>query len=410
MPRAPRIDGVSFDTSDSIRVARLTDGVVATGNRRVFVSYSHSDRGFVRRLVRNLHIWGCDSWLDEKSLFVGDAIPEAVAKGIADSDVVVIVVSRASVGSRWVKHELSLAATRMVAGKCLLMPVLIDDVVPPAEIESLLYADCRPGRRGGMAKLRTALGRYYEGRAKSATENTPTTVSTPLKKRRPPSRGDQPEGSLLGPTTFDKERAVDRILGDVFDRVDRYSQSSRGSYSIAVSELDYSDEYTDGIPYAYSGKARDYFTGELAPLDFGDIEDFLMLVRRELGARLSLVISYMEPSERMKRGLTRLAPGVYSADEYDRGWKDGKPAPQRRVTRCIIVDIHDVTDDETLRKRLTRARSALRAAEDLRGYDPDRHWEMEWSPAPGEKRRWGKLRQDFTHITDGVIDLRPKGQ
>lgn len=115
---------------------------------KIFLSHASADKGFVRRLKGRLEEEGYETWLDEKDLLVGDPLATKIFEAIHSARVVIVVVSEASITSNWLKHEVNAAARRMVEGKCRLIPVLIGNVEPPAEVESLLYADCRKGRHG----------------------------------------------------------------------------------------------------------------------------------------------------------------------------------------------------------------------------------------------------------------------
>jgi len=131
---------------------------------KVFVSHSSEDKPFVRRLVRRLEKEGFTTWLDEKELKPGDALSEEIANALARARVVLVVVSRASVKSKWLKYELSLATERMIKGRCRVIPVVVGDVDPPPEVAGLLYADFRTSFALGAKSVVTAL-QYERGRA-----------------------------------------------------------------------------------------------------------------------------------------------------------------------------------------------------------------------------------------------------
>src|SRR5262245_5854907 len=110
---------------------------------KVFISHSSADKPFVRRLVKRLERESFSVWLDEKELKPGDALSDEIAKALREARVVLVVVSVASVRSKWLKYELTLATDRMVKGDCRVIPVVIGDVEPPPEVAGLLYADFR---------------------------------------------------------------------------------------------------------------------------------------------------------------------------------------------------------------------------------------------------------------------------
>lgn len=124
---------------------------------KVFLSHSSVDKRFVRRLAKRLEEAGYGTWLDEHELVVGDALAAKIAQGIRMARVVLVVVSEASVKSKWLKFELNIAADRMVKGECRVIPIVIDDVGLPPEVLGLTYADFRKSSKLGFKSIVTAL-------------------------------------------------------------------------------------------------------------------------------------------------------------------------------------------------------------------------------------------------------------
>lgn len=124
---------------------------------KVFVSHTAADKRFVRRLADRLTRERFQIWLDERDLVAGDALPERVSQALKDARVVLVIVSRASIASKWLKYELNLATERMIKGFCRVIPVVIDDAALPAEVAGLLYADCRRSLAAGWKSIETAL-------------------------------------------------------------------------------------------------------------------------------------------------------------------------------------------------------------------------------------------------------------
>jgi hypothetical protein len=75
----------------------------------VFLSHSSKDKPFVRKLTEALKGHNLNVWLDEKELQVGDSIVGGVSQGLESADYLVVVLSKASVGSRWLQAELNAA-------------------------------------------------------------------------------------------------------------------------------------------------------------------------------------------------------------------------------------------------------------------------------------------------------------
>ena len=131
---------------------------------KVFISHSSADKQFVRRLDKRLKRAGYDTWLDEHELLAGDPLGTKVAEGILGAQVVLVVVSRASIDSRWLQYELNLATNRMVKGDCRLIPLVIDDSELPAAVLGLLYSDFRGPFKYGFHSVESAL-QYENARA-----------------------------------------------------------------------------------------------------------------------------------------------------------------------------------------------------------------------------------------------------
>lgn len=74
-----------------------------------FISYSHADKLFARRLHDTLQGRGIRCWLDEKQLLPGDDIYHRVDEGIRLWDKVLLCCSKESLASWWVDNEIGKA-------------------------------------------------------------------------------------------------------------------------------------------------------------------------------------------------------------------------------------------------------------------------------------------------------------
>jgi hypothetical protein len=145
---------------------------------RVFVGHTSKDKPFVRKLFEALKGRNLNVWLDERELQVGDSIVAGVSQGLKNSDYLVAVLSKASIGSRWVQAELNAALMEDLSGKGItVLPVLIEDCELPTLLKDRVYADFRYAFNDGLQKLLAVFEQEGESIAnvapEAATEATP---------------------------------------------------------------------------------------------------------------------------------------------------------------------------------------------------------------------------------------------
>lgn len=75
----------------------------------VFLSHTHVDKPFVRRLGADLAALGAQVWIDEAELRVGDSLLTKISKAIDDMEYLAVVLSPDAVASSWVQNELEQA-------------------------------------------------------------------------------------------------------------------------------------------------------------------------------------------------------------------------------------------------------------------------------------------------------------
>jgi hypothetical protein len=127
----------------------------------IFLSHSHHDKPFVRRLAQDLVNSGARVWLDEAEMLLGDSLIEKIREGIDAMDYVGAVISRHSVASVWVQRELDVAMNQEIQGRRVkVLPLLLDDCALPGFLLGKLFADFRDPEHYGDAlnQVRRRLG------------------------------------------------------------------------------------------------------------------------------------------------------------------------------------------------------------------------------------------------------------
>jgi hypothetical protein len=96
--------------------------------KTIFISYSHNDTRFVKKLKRDLENQDIKVQIDIDELKFGDNIQEFIEESIRESDFTIFVVSKNSLRSAWVIIEaLKTLTIGEVEQKKKLLPISIDD-------------------------------------------------------------------------------------------------------------------------------------------------------------------------------------------------------------------------------------------------------------------------------------------
>ncbi len=74
-----------------------------------FISYSHQDMDFVKKLSRKLFLKGIDCWFDESQLLAGQELSPELVSAIEKNDKFLLCCSQHSFASEWVGRELECA-------------------------------------------------------------------------------------------------------------------------------------------------------------------------------------------------------------------------------------------------------------------------------------------------------------
>lgn len=118
-------------------------------SKSVFISYSRQEVPFVDILLEELENRSIQTWLDYRSLVPGKAWFEQIIAGIDSADVVLLVVSRASITSPNVEVEYKRALEK---NKRILL-IIFEAVPLPVELQGCEWIDFRGSFRRGIKNL-----------------------------------------------------------------------------------------------------------------------------------------------------------------------------------------------------------------------------------------------------------------
>jgi len=110
----------------------------------IFLSHSHPDKPFAKKLANDLRRAGYIVWIDEAEIKIGDSLIEKIRDGLDRVDYVAALLSKASIDSQWVKKELDIASNREIdENRVVVLPLLLEDVELPGFLKGKLYGDFR---------------------------------------------------------------------------------------------------------------------------------------------------------------------------------------------------------------------------------------------------------------------------
>ncbi|PTQ87072.1 toll/interleukin-1 receptor domain-containing protein [Agitococcus lubricus] len=108
----------------------------------VFLSHSHTDKPFARKLAAGLRAAGHVVWIDEAEINIGDSLVAKIREGLDQVDFVAAILSEASISSEWVSRELDIASNREIDEKrVVVLPLLVQKVALPGFLKGKFYAD-----------------------------------------------------------------------------------------------------------------------------------------------------------------------------------------------------------------------------------------------------------------------------
>jgi hypothetical protein len=117
--------------------------------KNIFMSYSRRELGFVDDLVSKLEGEDYNVWLDYRVLIPGTPWKGQIAKGLEEADTVLLVVSKASLASKYVALEWQ----HFLETNKRLILLIFESVDLPKELEKYEWVDFRGSYQAGLDEL-----------------------------------------------------------------------------------------------------------------------------------------------------------------------------------------------------------------------------------------------------------------
>ncbi len=121
---------------------------------QVFLSYAHEDKATAQKIAESLRSAGIRVWFDQWELRAGDSIAARANQAVAASDVLLVLLSRKSVSSRWMRSELAASLSRELNSRAVtVIPAIIEDCEVPTQFVGRVALDLRTDREDGVQRL-----------------------------------------------------------------------------------------------------------------------------------------------------------------------------------------------------------------------------------------------------------------
>ncbi len=129
---------------------------------QVFISYSHKDKDFVQYLAYRLSEHKINLWIDEDRIYAGEVWRQAIFDGLLASEVMILVVSQASMNSEEVGNEWQ----NFVDERKPIIPLVIEPLdnnkfhPPLRKLQHISSFSEQGGFDNGMIKLINSLQKF----------------------------------------------------------------------------------------------------------------------------------------------------------------------------------------------------------------------------------------------------------
>ena len=140
------------------------DEIISSPKPAVFISHSSQDKSIARRLAGDLTKKEIKVWLDEHKILAGAPIQDEIEKGVKESDFIILLMSKNSFNSNWVKLEVQVAKNKEFhQQKIVIIPALVEPLNEgiPSFIQLKKRAELYPRYEDGLQELIEAIWGHF---------------------------------------------------------------------------------------------------------------------------------------------------------------------------------------------------------------------------------------------------------
>ena len=178
------------------------------GPPKVFISYAGEDVLFVTDLAQKLRAKQLNVWLAEWEILPGDSLVDKVfEEGLKDADVVIVILSLASVNKKWVRAELNVAKVKQMEGMTKLIPVILDDCVIPESLMATVWKNIND-KDHYDAELETIVRAIFDFRDKPVLGEPPAYMTAGVELVSGLTRVDSLVLKVVGAEAFKKGTGI----------------------------------------------------------------------------------------------------------------------------------------------------------------------------------------------------------
>ena len=140
----------------------------------IFLSHSYRDRIVAADLACDLNFCSTDVWLDQWELQIGQSLTDEIAKAMAASRYIAILITGNYNKSVWTKAEYKKALSReQREGQTVMLPLLLGEAELPDFLEDRIYVDLRTDYFSGLLRIAGMVHGLSEFRIAQAIAHCP---------------------------------------------------------------------------------------------------------------------------------------------------------------------------------------------------------------------------------------------